>query len=85
MIFSRVLEAIPSLVGLLTGDLPQQLQTDLSLFLLEAVGFVNANVILSLYLFVEVNILEVFGEELAHYAVVSVVLGEVFNHFLALF
>jgi len=85
MIFSRVLEAIPSLVGLLTGDLPQQFQTDLSLFLLEAVSFVDANIVLSLYLFVEVDIFEIFGEELAHDAVVSVVLGEVFNHFLALF
>ena len=41
------------------------------------------NGVLSFYLFIKVNVFEVFGEELAHDAVVSVVLGEIFDDFFA--
>lgn len=68
----------------LVGYFPEEIQANLSFLLLEAVTLFDEDLILSFDFFIEMDIFEIFAEEFAHDIIIDIVLGEVFDNFLAL-
>ena len=67
----------------IVSDFPEKIQANFTFFFFEAVSLINTNIIFSIDLLVEMNIFEIFSEELAHHSIVIVILSEILYDLLS--